>query len=81
MILKIDFMEYDEVFFNVIESLMQLHFNKEQISLIEWFLYDKFIPTGEVLILKDQKTNEEIPTDTPNELWVLIQEYEKKDNK
>ena len=78
---KVDFMEYDDPFFNIIESLMTLHFNKEQKSLIEWWLYDKFLPTGEMLILKDQDTGEEIPTDTPDELWVLVQQYEKKNNK
>tara|TARA_B110000240_G_scaffold99424_1_gene112618 strand:- start:181 stop:600 length:420 start_codon:yes stop_codon:yes gene_type:complete len=78
---KVDFMEYDDPFFNIIESLMALHFNKEQKSLIEWWLYDKFLPTGEMLILKDQDTGEEIPTDTPDELWILIQQYEKKNNK
>jgi len=78
---KVDFMEYDDPFFNIIESLMVLHFNKAQKSLIEWWLYDKFLPTGEMLILKDQDTGEEIPTDTPDELWVLVQQYEKKNNK
>lgn len=78
---KVDFMEYDDPFFNIIESLMALHFNKAQKSLIEWWLYDKFLPTGEMLILKDQDTGEEIPTDTPDELWLLVQQYEKKNNK
>ena len=78
---KVDFIEYDDPFFNIIESLMALHFNKAQKSLIEWWLYDKFLPTGEMLILKDQDTGEEIPTDTPDELWILVQQYEKKNNK
>ena len=78
---KIDFIEYDEVFFNVIESLMHLHFNKEQRSIIEWFLYDKFLPDGSMLVLKEENTGEEIPTDTPDDLWDLVQQYEKKDNK
>ena len=78
---KVDFMEYDDPFFNIIESLMALHFNKAQKSLIEWWLYDKFLPTGEMLILKDQDTGEEIPTDTPDELWTLVQKYAKKNNK
>tara|TARA_R110002167_G_scaffold219891_1_gene424469 strand:- start:163 stop:582 length:420 start_codon:yes stop_codon:yes gene_type:complete len=78
---KIDFIEYDEMFFNVIEALMKLCFNKEQRQIIEWFLYDKFLPDGSMLILKDENSGEEIPTDTPDELWVLVQQYEKKDNK
>jgi len=78
---KVDFIEYDDVFFNVIESLMELYFNKEQKAIIEWFLYDKFLPTGEVLILKNPDTDLEIPTETPDDIWELVQKYEKKDNK
>ena len=77
----IDFMEYDEIFFSIIESLMTLHFNKEQKSIIEWFLYDKFLPTGEMLVLSDAKTGKEIPSDTPDDIWELVQQYEKKNSK
>ena len=78
---KVDFMEYDDIFFNIIESLLNLHFNKDQKSIIEWYLYDKFLPTGEILILTNQNTGEEIPSDTPDDIWELILDYEKKDNK
>ena len=78
---KVDFIEYDDPFFNIIEALISLSFNKEQKSLIEWFLYDKFLPTGEVLILNNTETGKEIPTETPDDIWELIQRYEKKDNK
>ena len=78
---KVDFIEYDEIFFNVIESLLTLHFNKEQKSIIEWYLYDKFLPTGEMLVLNEAETGKEIPTDTPDDVWELVQKYEKKDNK
>ena len=78
---KIDFIEYDDVFFNVIESLMSLHFNKNQRSLIEWYLYDKFLPTGEMLILNDVETGKEIPTETPEDIWELIKKYEEKNTK
>ncbi len=78
---KVDFIEYDDPFFSVIEALIELHFNKNQKSLIEWYLYDKFLPTGEMLVLNDAETGEEIPTDTPDDIWELVQKYEKKDNK
>ena len=78
---KIDFIEYDDMFFNVIESLTHLCFSKSQKSLINWWLYDKFLPSGEVLILKDEETGEEIPTETADDLWELIQKYEEKNNK
>ena len=77
----IDFIEYDEIFFSVIEALLDLQFNRQQKSIIEWYLYDKILPTGETLILTNQKTGEEIPTDTPDDIWDLVQQYEKEDNK
>ena len=77
----IDFIEYDETFFSIIEALLDLQFNKQQKSIIEWFLYDKFLPTGEILILTDTNTGNEIPTETPNDIWDLVQKYEKENNK
>ena len=77
----IDFIEYDEIFFSVIEALLDLQFNKQQKSIIEWFLYDKFLPTGEVLILTDTNTGIEIPSETAYDFWNLVLKYEKKDNK
>ena len=55
--------------------------SKKEKSMINWWLYDKFLPTGEVLILNDNETNEEIPTETAEDIWNLIQEHEKKNPK
>ena len=76
---NVDFTEYDESFFRVIESLMKLHFTEKQRSMINWWLYDKFLPSGDVLILNDNETHEEIPTETPEDIWELLQELKKKD--
>ena len=76
----IDFIEYDETFFSVIEALLDLQFNRQQKSIIEWYLYDKILPTGETLILTNQKTGAEIPPDTPDDIWDLVQQYEKEHN-
>ena len=78
---NVDFTEYDESFFRVIESLMKLHFTEKQRSMINWWLYDKFLPSGDVLILNDSKTEEEIPTETPEDIWDLLQELKKRDEK
>ena len=75
---KINMMEYDDPFYVIIENLVKLKFSKEQQNLINWWLYDKFLPTGETLILTDKKTNEVIPSDTPEEIWDLIIEQKKK---
>ena len=77
---KIDFIEYDDMFFVVIDSLMKLHFNKDQRSIIEWFAYEKFLPSGDILVLNDAESGDEIPTDTPDDIWELIQKYEEKNS-
>ena len=80
---KINFMEYDDPFYVALENMFQLHYTQEQRNVINWWLYDKYLPTGEVLVLTDKETEEIIPSDTPEDVWDLIQEQknEKKDNK
>tara|TARA_R110002051_G_scaffold200161_2_gene267077 strand:- start:179 stop:592 length:414 start_codon:yes stop_codon:yes gene_type:complete len=75
---KINMMDYDDPFYNAIENLIKLNYTQEQQNVINWWLYDKFLPTGEVLILTDKKTDEIISSDTPEDIWDLIQEYDKK---
>ena len=78
---KINMMDYDDPFYTAIECLIKLQYTKEQQNIINWWLYDKFLPTGEVLILTHKETEEIIPSDTPEDVWDLIQEHEKKNNK
>ena len=82
---KINMMEYDDPFYVAIENFFQLHYTREQQNVINWWLYDKFLPTGEILILTHKLTDEIIPSDTPEEIWDLIldikQRHEKKNNK
>ena len=76
---NVDLTEYDEPFFRAIESLMKLHFNNKQISMINWWLYDKFLPSGDILVLNDNETHEEIPTETPEDIWDLLEQLKLKD--
>jgi len=80
---KVNMMDYDDPFYVALENMFKLHYTQEQRNLINWWLYDKFLPTGEVLILTDKRTDEEIPSDTPQDIWGLIQEQKnaKKNNK
>ena len=78
---NIDFTEYDDPFFKTIDSLMKLHFTERQRSMINWWLYDKFLPSGDILILNDNETDEIIPTETPEDIWDLIQNIKLKDEK
>ena len=71
---QVDFVNFEEPFVQAIGSLLKLHFNKHQTQLIEWWLYEKINQLdGTVLQLNNTETEEEIPSDTPEELWGLLQ--------
>ena len=78
---KINMMDYDDPFYTAIENLIKLNFSQEQQNIINWWLYDKFLPTGEMLVLTNKDTEEIIPSDTPEDIWDLVQEHEKKNTK
>ena len=70
----VDFVSYEEPFVQSIEALLELHFNKNQIQIIHWWLYEKWNTGDEsVLQLNNTETGEELPSDTPEELWDLVQ--------
>ena len=71
---QVDFVHFEEPFVQAIESLIKLHFNKGQSQLIEWWLYEKFTQSDDKpLQLNNAETDEDIPSDTPEELWALLQ--------
>lgn len=70
----VDFVNFEEPFVQSIEALLELYFNKNQLQILHWWLYDKWNTGDEsILQLNDTETGEEIPSDTPEELWTLIQ--------
>ena len=71
---QIDFVNFEEPFVQAIEALLTLRFNKHQKQIIEWWLYEKWNQLdGSVLQLNNTATDEELPSDTPEELWELVQ--------
>ena len=70
----VDFVNFEEPFVQSIEALLELQFNKNQLQILHWWLYDKWNTGDEsVLQLNNTETGEELPSDTPEELWDLIQ--------
>jgi hypothetical protein len=69
----VDFILYEDPFFTIIESLLEIAYNKKQQALINWWIYEKWDHPEGVLILTNQDTGEEIPTDTAEELYELLQ--------
>jgi len=70
----IDFVNFEEPFIQSIEALLEVAFNKNQNQILHWWLYEKWNTGDEsVLQLNNTETGDEIPSDTPEELWDLIQ--------
>jgi hypothetical protein len=69
----VDFTEFEEPFFTSIETLMKRAFTKKQLTIINWWLYDKWYHPEGTLVLTEETTGREIPTDTPEELYEFIQ--------
>lgn len=69
--LKLDFSTYDEMYLQVIDSLILLHFGKEGYELISWYLYEKINPDGTFNDLQNDE-GEIVPSDTPEDIWNIL---------
>ena len=69
--LDLDFSNYDEKYFAVIDSLLYINFGKECTELIGFYLYDRLNIDGTInpLIVNDSK---ELIITNPYELWNLL---------
>jgi len=69
--LDLDFSNYDEKYFIVIDSLLYLNFGKECTEVIGFYLYDRSNPDGTInpLIVND---SEELILNNPYELWNIL---------
>jgi len=69
--LRLDFTSYDEKFYKVIDSLIEMQFGKETAELIFFYLYERENPDGTVNDLIDEEGTI-VPLNNPNDLWQLI---------
>jgi hypothetical protein len=68
---------YDEPFFQIIDSLIYLHFGKEASELIMFYLYERLNPDGSINSLVDAEDNV-VPLENVNDLWELVKHINKK---
>lgn len=74
-----DMTMYEDLFFDVIENLFKLAFNKSQLELIQTYLY-QLNPDKEwdgmitIEVGKEQKT---FPFKSPIEVWEVVKKFEK----
>ena len=69
--LKLDFSTYDEMYLQIIDSLILLHFGKEGYELISFYLYEKINPDGSFNELFDDDGNI-VPSTTPEDIWNIL---------
>ena len=72
-----DMTAYEDQFFNVIENLMKMHFNKEQLALIQMYLY-QLVPDKEwdgTITVEKNKKEEIVPFKSPTDVWEVINKF------
>jgi hypothetical protein len=69
--LKLDFSTYDEMYLQIIDSLILLHFGKKGYELISWYLYEKINPDGSSNEIQNNN-GEVVPSKTPADIWNLL---------
>lgn len=67
--------KYDELFFQVIDSLIYLNFHKEAADVIMFYLYDRINPDGSTNPLSDAN-GDEVKLDNAEDLWDIVKQIE-----
>jgi|TARA_B100001093_G_scaffold433745_1_gene430863 hypothetical protein len=71
-----DMTTYEDKFFQVIEDLFKLNFNKPQISLIQAYIYEATRPDdwdGTVTLEVSKSSTKTYDLKTPEQLWSVVQ--------
>jgi len=76
-----DMTTYEDQFFNVIENLMKMHFKKEQLALIQMYLY-QLVPDKEwdgTITIENNKKEETVPFKQPEDVWNVLKRFQDAD--
>jgi hypothetical protein len=68
---SVDLSSYDELFYEIIDNLMVMHFGKEASEIIFFYVYERINPDGTINELRDMNDNPVI-LESPNDLWAII---------
>jgi hypothetical protein len=68
---KMDMTDYNQPFFDIITDFLSYSFNKKQVNLINFYLYDRYCADGSVLDLIEEDGSI-LPLNTSNDLWYLL---------
>jgi hypothetical protein len=68
---KMDMTDYNQPFFDIITDFLSYSFNKKQVNLINFYLYDRYCADGSVLDLIEEDGSI-LPLNNSNDLWYLL---------
>lgn len=69
---NIDLSKYEDIYYAVIDDLFSLLYPKEAVDIINFYLYGRMSPEGDVVVLKDVDGNE-IVIENPSQLYNVVQ--------
>jgi len=78
--LGLDYSNYDEKFYEIIDRLFTMHFGKDAAEIIFFYIYERINPDGSVNGLIDEK-NQIINLNNPTDLWYLVNHIKNKTKK
>jgi len=78
--LGLDYSNYDEKFYEIIDRLFAMHFGREAAEIIFFYTYERINPDGSINELIDQN-NEVIVLQNPTDLWYLVNHIKNKTKK
>ena len=78
--LGLDYSNYDEKFYEIIDRLFTIHFGKEAAEIIFFYTYERLNPDGSVNELIDEN-NQIVILNTPTDLWYLVNHIKNKTKK
>ena len=73
-----DMTAYEDLFFAIIEDLLKLSFNKEQVALIQMYLF-QLTPDKEwdgTITIEKNKEEQRVKFRTPEDVWKVISEIQ-----
>jgi len=78
--LGLDLTTYDEKFYQVIDGLFSIHYNKDAVEVIFFYLYDRFNPDGSMNSLVD-KENKQVELNSPSDLWEIVKQIQSQEKR
>ena len=69
--------KYDEPFYQIIDSLIYMHFTEDAADLIMFYLYERVNPDGTFNTVIDTNENEFL-LENAEDLWTLVQQITEK---